>query len=87
VLYYELTNKGTDESPTMYFEGALYNGVGFDVYLNGQLELEVHFKDGETNGLFQRWDPDGQLKQEVNYKDGNIDGLIKNWDENGQRID
>ena len=28
VLNDELTNKGTEESPIMYFEGALFNGLG-----------------------------------------------------------
>ena len=28
VLLNELTDKGTEESPIMYFEGALFNGLG-----------------------------------------------------------
>ena len=32
VLVDELTNKGSEDSPLMYYEGDLYDGVGFDVY-------------------------------------------------------
>ena len=84
VLVDELTNKGTDQKPTMYFEGALFNGVGFDVYEDGQLESETNYKDGKRNGLVKSWYPNGQLLFEGNYKDGEEDGLCQQWHENGQ---
>ena len=84
VLNDELTNKGTEESQIMYYEGALFNGVGFDVYSDGQLKAEGNFKDGELDGLNKGWDEDGQLRKESNWKDGELDGLIKSWYEDGQ---
>ena len=47
VLMDNLTDKGTEDNPTMYFEGALFNGVGFDVYPNGQVRYEANYKDGQ----------------------------------------
>jgi hypothetical protein len=51
VLYGDLTNKGTEASPLVFFEGALFNGVGFDGYSNGQLEVDSNYKDGEEVSL------------------------------------
>ena len=70
VLYDELTNKGTEEKPIMYFEGALFNGVGFGVYPDGQLQYESRFKNGVLDGLFKTWYENGQLEFEFNFKDG-----------------
>ena len=70
VLYSELTGKGTGPWETKYFEGALFNGVGFSFHSNGQLHYESNFKDGELDGLVRTWYDNGQLRFEVNYKDG-----------------
>ena len=43
VILDQLTNKGTEKSPLMYYESGLFNGVGFDVYPNGQLKYECNF--------------------------------------------
>ena len=40
VLIDELTNKGNYNTPLMYFEGGLFNGIGFDVYPSGKLKEE-----------------------------------------------
>ena len=37
VLVDELTNKGSEDSPLMYYEDGLFTGVGFDIYPDGQL--------------------------------------------------
>ena len=47
VLIDELTNIGTKKSPIMFYEGEVFNGVGFDVWENGQLQLEGNYKDGK----------------------------------------
>ena len=73
VLYDELTNKGTEESHLVYFEGALFNGVGFRVHSNGQFEQEANYKDGEFDGLVKEWYENGQLRSEINFKDGKYD--------------
>ena len=79
VLVDELINKGTDEKPTMYFESALFNGLSFDVYEDGQLKSEANYKDGKQDALEKFWSVDGKLTYEANYKDGKQDGLEKRW--------
>jgi antitoxin component YwqK of YwqJK toxin-antitoxin module len=82
--YDELVNKGTQKERLMYYDAALYNGVGFYVYSNGQLEIEANFKDGKEDGLVRMWYESGQLEFEGIFKDGKEDGLSRNWYENGQ---
>jgi len=59
VLLDELTNKRTEKSELMYYEGVLFNGIGFDIYENGQLELEWNYKDGKMDGLQKEWYKNG----------------------------
>ena len=82
--YDELVNKGTPKERLMYYDGALYNGVGFYAYSNGQLEMEVNLKDGKEDGLVRMWYESGQLEFEAIFKDGKEDGLSRDWYENGQ---
>ena len=84
VLYDDLTNKGTKDSPTMYIEGKLFSGVGFDVYPNGQLKFEYNFKNGKANGPQKIWFESGQLYREFNTKDGEMDGLSSEYNYEGK---
>ena len=84
VLIDELTIKGTDDKPMIYFEGKAFTGVAFDVYENGQLAREINFKDGKQDGLAQEWHSNGQLYYAINFKDGKEDGLAQEWYDNGQ---
>ena len=84
VLLDELTDKGTEESPLMYYESGLFNGIGYDVYSNGQISEEKNYVDGEIDGLFKKWFENGQKEFEFNWKDGECNGLFKTWYENGQ---
>ena len=63
----------------MYFESALFNGLSFDVYEDGQLKLEENYKDGKLDGLAQYLYDNGQLKYEANYKDRKEDGVRIDW--------
>ena len=81
----ELTNKGTNKNPIMYYEGRLFNGIGYDVYNNkSQLKFEEKFKDGKRDGLYKEWYENGQLRVEINHKDNKREGLWKMYYENGQ---
>ena len=51
---------------------------------NGQLEIEMNYKDDKPNGLYKRYYENGGLREESNYKDWKLDGLYKSWYENGQ---
>jgi antitoxin component YwqK of YwqJK toxin-antitoxin module len=55
VLIDELTKKGKSRDILMYYEGVLFNGIGFNIYSNGQLGYEGNFKDGKTDGLWKGW--------------------------------
>ncbi len=59
VLYDELTNKGSEESPIMYFEGKLFTGEGCYVYENGQIGFALGYKNGERDGLAKYWYENG----------------------------
>ena len=84
VLIDEFTNKGTNQSPVMYSEKGLFNGIGFDNYDNGQLEYESNYKNGKKNGLMKRWYKSGSVHYEKNYNDGEMDGLQELFHKNGQ---
>ena len=84
ILIDELTNKGSIESPLMYFESSLFNGIAFDIYENGELKAESYYKDGKRDGLTKQWYDNGQLMVEMTFKNGEQDGLSKQWYQNGQ---
>ena len=82
VLIDDLTNKGTEDSPIMYIKEELFNGIGFDIYSDGQLKLETNFKNGVFDGPHKVWYEDGELQCKGNYKEGKKDGLWKEKAEN-----
>ena len=85
VLQDELTSKGTKESPLMYYESELFNGIGFNVYENAQLKEEGSYKDGKMAGLWKEYYDSGEIMKESQYETGKI---IKesSWDEDGNEI-
>ena len=86
VLIDELTNKGTEESPLMFYESGLFNGIGFNVYENGQLKEEGSYKDGQMIGLWKSLHENSKLKEDGNYKNGEKDGLWKLYNAEGVLI-
>ncbi|MDA9237241.1 hypothetical protein N9O99_02145 [Schleiferiaceae bacterium] len=68
VLYDELTQKGE----ISYFEGKPFTGVAFDIYSNGQLKLQINYKDGKFNGLAEEWNENGELIDAGNFKNGEM---------------
>ena len=70
VLMDELINKGSNRDPIMYSEKGLFNGIGFDVFENGQIKYEENYKDGKREGIYKEWYENGELYYEGNYKDG-----------------
>ena len=87
VLIDELTNKGTKESPLMYYESKLFNGIGFDLYSNGNPKEEINYKDGKKDGLYKEWNENGRLYNEKKYNSGNhrlVYSIFYSYHENGQ---
>ena len=67
VVVNQLIDKGSRSSPLMYYESGLFNGIGYDVYSNGKLRLEIKYKDGV--GIKRTiWNPNGEIIEE-NYWD------------------
>jgi antitoxin component YwqK of YwqJK toxin-antitoxin module len=67
-----------------FYEGALFSGVGYAVYSNGQMRFEVNLKDGRQDGFYKAWYSNGQLKDVRYYKMGRMDGFVRHWYDNGQ---
>ena len=49
-----------------------------------QLKRKENYKDGERDGLFEKYYDNGQLDFKGNYKDGKRDRLFEYYYENGQ---
>lgn len=84
VVRRELLSKMQNRNGLVYIinEQNAYTGVLFEQHENGQLRVEVTFKDGKQY-FVKEWDKNGQLQREKTYKDGNLEGL-KRWYKNGQ---
>jgi antitoxin component YwqK of YwqJK toxin-antitoxin module len=44
---------------------------------------ELHYSEGEPDGVWKTWHNNGQLAQEQPFKGGKANGLVTEWDENG----
>ena len=84
VLEEELINKGTEESPMLFYAGESFTGIAFGVYPNDELKFEYNVKDGKVNGYGKSYYENGQLKSQAISKNGRLDGLYQVWYENGQ---
>jgi len=76
ILLDQLTNKGTEESPLLYYESGLYNGVGFDVYPNGNISIEANFKEGKLHGVWKSYNLDNEIWLELEYFNGLRNGIV-----------
>lgn len=63
-----------------------FNGKFISRYANGQIENEVHYKEGLADGLSTNWHLNGRKESEGIYKDGKKEGLWTWWNANGQQI-
>ena len=87
VLQEELINKGTEESPMLFYAGEPFTGIAFDVYPNGQLKKpEFTIKDGRPDGYYvTQLQNGGELRS--NWKDGELDGSFQRLDVNNRIIE
>ena len=46
-------------------------------------KVEVNYKKGKYNGLWQQWYEDGKQKKKVNFIDGKKEGKEINWKKDG----
>jgi antitoxin component YwqK of YwqJK toxin-antitoxin module len=61
-----------------------FTGKNLCKYENGQIMLEVNYKDGKKDALETWWYEHGQKQSEGNYKEGKVDGKFTAWCENGE---
>ena len=65
------------------------NGVNHGIikewhYESGELKSEEMYKDGELDGITQKWYISGELQSEETYSDGELNGLLRIWYRSGQ---
>lgn len=65
------------------YDDVPFTGVGFEVFSNGRIESETHYKDGLADGLVSEWDETGVLRAQFSCKKGMIHGSSKTWHANG----
>ena len=53
-------------------------------YSNGQLWVQLYYKERKLDGESKWWYDNGQLEFQKYYKEGKRDGEFKDWHENGQ---
>ncbi len=63
-----------------------FNGKFISRYGNGQVEKEIHYKDGLADGLFTAWHSNVRKESEGMYKEGKQEGLWTWWNDHGQQI-
>tara|TARA_R110002050_G_scaffold299486_2_gene465308 strand:- start:4673 stop:7936 length:3264 start_codon:yes stop_codon:yes gene_type:complete len=64
--------------------GDFGNSVYRSYYSSGQLEQELHYKNGDYFGIQKYYYPDGQTHKEINYEAGLKHGVEKHYHANGQ---
>lgn len=73
--------------PRMYeqyrFNG-MRHGPNAGWFPNGQMEIQVAFKNEKQHGLLEKWTPEGKKVVEEYYLDGKLHGLQKHWRPDGQ---
>ena len=60
-----------------------FTGKFIEKYNDGQIKIEINYKNGTKHGKEKNYHPNGKIFKEQEWKDGNLNGKIKSWDENG----
>lgn len=71
------------EGDLTYYKDKPFTGVGYEYFPNGQLYVEIAYRDGFPDGLWKEWYSDGQLAFESEYKDGIKHGVTNRWYSSG----
>lgn len=72
------------EDDLRLLNGKPFTGIGYQKYPNGQLELEVNYREGLPDGLQREWFANGQLKRKSHAIRGLGTSKMTTWYENGQ---
>lgn len=71
------------EDNLRYYNDAPFNGVGYELFANGQLENETPYQDGLAEGQVSEWDEMGRLRAQYSCRKGMLHGGCKKWHANG----
>lgn len=71
---------------TLWCEDAdeVFQGPRRKWWPNGQLRMDMPYRDGVPEGVSQTWYPDGKLECRRPHRDGRLDGLVRCWHPNGK---
>lgn len=62
-----------------------FTGVVKTEFKDGKTATEIHYVDGEKNGLYLRYYPNGQKQLQANHDNNVLSGSAVEWYENGQK--
>ena len=77
-------NEKKQKTSQVQFKNNLYNGIGYNFYLNGKVKNEIHYKNGYKEGVAKWYYEDGTLYRSTTYKKNKKDGVQKRYYRNGQ---
>ncbi len=81
INYYEL-----DIIKGLYFQPNTidpWTGTAFEIFPNGNRQMEIHIKDGKLNGKVKEWDRGGKKVFETEYENGIQVGKEQQWYSDG----
>ena len=54
---------------------------------DGKIEMVMHYKDGQLDGMYKKYDRAGKLRYECNYRSGVLHGSARHFDQAGIIMD
>lgn len=84
--WYYFHGNGIQGGSENYNSNGERNGLDTEYYLNGELNLEINYKDGKLDGLYKIYYKNGVPMLEYNIKDNSIDGTAYFFDATGHRF-
>jgi antitoxin component YwqK of YwqJK toxin-antitoxin module len=61
------------------------HGTDLHFYLDGQIKLEEHYRDGLLDSVSEFWYPSGAKRGELPYSEGKPDGKALTWYSDGMK--
>ena len=81
-VYSRWDDKGTKRLQATYRAGKL-NGVFTSYYVNGSIEQEKTYRNGEVAGIWARYNKNGTKEVEIGVLNGKRNGRFARWDKRG----
>jgi antitoxin component YwqK of YwqJK toxin-antitoxin module len=68
----------------MYYDGKPFTGIGFEMWDENIVKIEIQFKDGKVSGTAKKYYKDGTLEEVVELLDGKKNGSRIEYREDGK---